>query len=161
MRKFLLLLSLVLLVAGIAFTLIIVLSEDAANMLAPLVCGEGGRIERSAFSRRAGEVNVTFDCVNDGQRSDVSGALAVVAAAAIMLPLLVFIGTLFTARGVVPTPPDNDITLPVITTGGAQPSAAGTLKEKLQQLEEAYRSGLINQGEYEARRQQLLDRLSE
>lgn len=182
---FLLPVSIILIVVG----MILVLATDVAiPVLEPLFCSEEETLIRTSTANYEGGQNINYYCVDDvtGDRTSMDGQLFLVIGALfapmILSILFLVIGgtrqstnmaqTLIQqqasqmGRATGATPDFTSMTPKEMmawmgTVKNIQPAQELSLKDKLQQLRDAYDEGLIDRAEFDKRKDALLDELSD
>jgi hypothetical protein len=143
---------------------------DVMRFAGSLVCArdEQAVVERDDFSDRHGTGFIlTVDCIGTtGQRRTLDTFAVILVEIGLFVPPALLLGLLGIAwlRRIVRTTPQPEprpaASRPIILTASMstpQPEAPGSLADKLRQIEEAYRAGLITADEYNRERQKILD----
>jgi hypothetical protein len=158
MQRILLYLIVMLFVAGFAVAFVPFLVPGVAQALDPLICPGDETIALHQQSAARGGVNITFRCVDaEGNSREVGFApYLILFTAWCWLPLIP--GVLWVVSVRLQGDQSPQTASPAISTAARK--ANSTLTEKLQQLEDAYKAGLITQEQYEKSKQDLLDNLT-
>ncbi len=170
MGRLLLFIGITLFFAVLLAALVPLIFPDVMRFAGSLLCtgNEQAVVERDDFSDRHGTGFIlTVDCIGtQGQRRTLDTFAVILVEIGLFVPpalLLGLLGMAWLRRVVKATPqaePEPAAARPNVLTASmsTRPSAAsGALADKLRQLEEAYRVGLITADEYNRERQEILD----
>jgi hypothetical protein len=162
-------------VAGIFIAFIPFVVPEVALKLDPIICPGNEIVDIHTEPARDGGTSFSFVCVNDaGRVSEPNFVIYLILFTAwIWVPFIPFV--LLMLSGGFPRGRSTLVTLDVgniagrpatftssnVSMGGMSGSANTTLKEKLQQLEEARNAGLLTEDQFERARQSVLDNLTE
>jgi hypothetical protein len=175
MRGCLLLLVIVGFIAGIGLAFIPFLVPEVAAAMDPLICpAEDETVTLRQRPSYRGGVNISFECIDaEGAASEPAFAVYLVLFMAwCWIPIVPFIlliisgGLSLRSRiqsgGLIITLPSNINSGGGTLLGGVNPSGGAnlSLKDRLQQLEDAYHAGLLTGDQYEQAKQKVLDSLS-
>ncbi len=170
MGRFLLFLGITLFFAVMLAALIPLVFPEVMGFAGSLLCtgGEQAVVDRTEFSDRHGTGFIlTVDCLGpEGRRRTLDTFTVILVEIGLFTPPSLLLGLLGMAwlRRVVRTAsqaePMSPTSQPIILTASTSmrpPQASESLADKLRQLEEAYRAGLITPDEYDRERKKILD----